>query len=63
MILGKGGAAFIVGIIKAILNSAGFTTKKVEYFTNESEDNKTLYPSTSFYIEFEPEAIGLKSTN
>ena len=51
----------MVGIIKAILDSAGFPTKKIEYYTNEEEDDKgnttNLYPSTLFFIVFEPQAI------
>ena len=58
---GKGGAAFIVGILKAIFNSAGFPTSKIEYYTNSDDidDNntKSLYPSTLFFIVFKQEAI------
>lgn len=48
----------MVGII---LDSAGFPTKKIEYYTNEEEDDKgnstNLYPSTLFFIVFESQAL------
>jgi len=47
--------------LKAIFNSAGFPTSKIEYYTNSDDidDNntKSLYPSTLFFIVFKQEAI------
>ena len=47
--------------MKAIFNSAGFPTSKIEYYTNSDDidDNntKSLYQSTLFFIVFKQEAI------
>lgn len=50
-----------MGILKAIFNSAGFPTSKLEYYTNSEDidehNTKSLYPSTLFFIVFQPGAI------
>ncbi|KRX04924.1 hypothetical protein PPERSA_06558 [Pseudocohnilembus persalinus] len=48
----------IVGMIKGILNSAGYPTENVDYVDYEIEDDGTSsYPKTQFYIKFDPQVI------
>jgi hypothetical protein len=46
----------MVGILRGILNSSGFVTKSVSYFTDHDEEkDRSLYPRTDFEIVFTSE--------
>ena len=57
---GQNGAAFVVGIIKGILNHAGFEAtvdSDTIYKEDENEKEVSMYPATYFSIRFAQSVI------